>query len=90
MESALFITTKDRKAHPRWEDRAELLPEDLPCPFYNREKQSCRAEKNESPVAAARLQLCNSDEHDRCPTYLAYLLRRSRPLRSDCDWLDVV
>jgi len=90
MERVLLVTTKSCKPHQPWEDLPGQLPKDLPCPFFNSVKLSCRAARNELPVAETRRHLCNSDEHDSCPTYLAYLLRRTRPLRSDCDWLDVV
>jgi len=90
MEMIGRIPTKNCQCFQPWEEQAGKLSKDLPCPFFNFSKQSCRATKNVLPIAEGRRQLCNSDDHDSCPTYLAYLLRRSRPMRSDCDWLDVV
>jgi len=69
---------------------AEMPSLELPCPFFAPREQICGVKEGQGQVNAARRQLCGSDDHDRCPTYLAYLLRRSRPLRCDCDWLDAV
>lgn len=60
------------------------------CPFYNMEKQHCGAAVAGFSVDRQRKELCCSDDYDNCPSYLAYVLRRSRALRSDSDWLDVV
>lgn len=57
------------------------------CPFYRGPQQLCSL-IGECPTARRR-QLCCSDEHDRCPVYLTFLLRHSRPQRVDCDWHDV-
>lgn len=40
-------------------------------------------------VAVNRQKLCCSDDYDNCTRYLGFLLRRTRPLRGDNDWLDV-
>jgi hypothetical protein len=91
MREKVFSMTTDNSETCGSRERLTGSPSnDLPCPFFNNLKQSCRAGGCERQVAVTRRQLCNSDDHDRCPAYLAYLLRRSRPLRSDCDWLDVV
>lgn len=56
------------------------------CPLYEGQIGRCQ----QSPVnMSARRHLCTSDDHDRCPAYLGYLLRRTRTLRRDNDWLDV-
>lgn len=54
-------------------DRAE-------CPFYGAADSSCRASFSGMPVRRARKRLyCFSEDHDRCPLYLARLLRSSQP-----------
>ena len=58
------------------------------CPFYTVAGGTCLAGIPALPVSSRRKALCTSEDHDLCPTYLGYLLRRSRPMRVDCDWLD--
>ncbi len=57
----------------------------IPCPLYDKHNSSCK-----QPAAPPSLQrlLCQTDEHDACPLYLSYLLRRTRMMRCDNDWLD--
>jgi len=50
------------------------------CLFLNRQRQSCQAHGTNQPVGENRRRhFCTSDNFDACPTYLAYLLRRSQP-----------
>lgn len=58
------------------------------CPFYNGGTEQCKI--NQITISGARREFCRSDEYDGCPTYLGYLLRRSRSLRNDHDWLDSI
>ena len=60
----------------------------LECPFFQKRGARCQARCAAVPTYSPRRQLCESDDHDRCPTYLAFILCQSRPLRVDCDWLD--
>jgi len=57
----------------------------IPCPLYDKQSSRCQRSTAESPL---RRPLCLTDEHDACPIYLAYLLRHSRTMRRDNDWLD--
>ncbi|MBD1400182.1 hypothetical protein [Pelovirga terrestris] len=57
----------------------------IPCPLYDRRASRCQRSSAEMPI---RRPLCLTDEHDACPLYLAYLLRHSRMMRCDNDWLD--
>jgi hypothetical protein len=63
-----------------------LSPGEDICPFFKLDQWHCRI--NQHPIPAHRLSFCQSDNYDGCPTYLGYLLRRSRPLRVDNDWFD--
>lgn len=56
------------------------------CPFFITATGQCKI--NRTLTTPDRQKFCRSDEHDGCPTYLGYLLRRSSPLRNDHDWLD--
>lgn len=60
------------------------------CPFYVGKTRDCRLAAGRGIVDEKKLQRCCSDDYDDCPTYLAFLLRRSRPLRRDSDWLDAI
>jgi len=60
------------------------------CPFFNGEKNCCGVASIGGPVNRQRQQRYCSGEYDDCPSYLGYLLRRTRPLRTDSDWLDAV
>lgn len=57
----------------------------IPCPLYDH--QACRCQRSSGEIAIRRT-LCLTDEHDACPLYLVYLLRHSRMMRRDNDWLD--
>lgn len=56
------------------------------CPLF--QAGSCSMLAALLTVAAKRQKLCCSDDYDSCPAYLGYVLRRTRPLRVDNDWLD--
>jgi len=58
------------------------------CPFFQIRGDRCQARCAAVPAYSTRRQLCESDDYDRCPTYLAVMLCQSKPLRVDCDWLD--
>lgn len=60
------------------------------CPFYVEKNMTCKLATSRGVVCEKRQQRCCSDDYDDCSTYLAFLLRRSRPLRRDSDWLDAV
>lgn len=47
----------------------------IACPLYDKHSRSCQQPSNSAPLP--RL-LCQTDEHDACPLYLGYLLRRTR------------
>lgn len=57
----------------------------IACPLYDKQVGSCQ---QPSTAQSLRRPLCQSDEHDACPVYLGYLLRRTRMMRCDNDWLD--
>ena len=57
------------------------------CPFFSLTAGRCSLSARR-PLDVQRRRHCASEDHDSCPSYLAYLLRRSRPLRSDNDWHD--
>ena len=59
------------------------------CPFLGDEESLCRASVSALSVGARRLRQCCSEDFDSCAIFLAYLLRRMRPKRTDGDWLDV-
>lgn len=65
------------------------LTDDI-CPFYVKHGRSCKLAVGCGVVSEKKQQRCCSEDYDDCPTYLAFLLRRSRSLRSDSDWLDAV
>ncbi|SHJ76376.1 hypothetical protein SAMN02745165_03110 [Malonomonas rubra DSM 5091] len=58
------------------------------CPFYCAQENRCTASVAAEPLSTSKRMRCCSDEYDDCPSYLAYLLRRSKALRCDSDWLD--
>ncbi len=60
------------------------------CPFYAGQTRSCQVTSGQGLLSEAKRQRCCSDDYDECPSYLAFLLRRSRPLRRDSDWLDAI
>ena len=60
------------------------------CPFYVEKNMTCKLAISRGGVSEKKRQRCCSDDYDDCSTYLAFLLRRSRPLRRDSDWLDAV
>lgn len=57
----------------------------IACPLYDKQSQNCQLS---STYESWQRPLCQTDEHDACPLYLGYLLRRTRMLRRDNDWLD--
>ena len=59
------------------------------CPFWAERQAICQASVSALSIDAQRSRVCGSEDFDRCGIYLAYLLRRTRPQRSDSDWLDV-
>lgn len=60
------------------------------CPFFDLATENCQIRDTGAPLNGARQKFCRSDDYDGCPTYLGYLLRRTRPLRADSDWLDAI
>ncbi len=68
--------------------QAKLQRIEIICPFYEMGTGSCLLVDSVLSDLGERKSLCQSDDYDRCPTYLGYLLRRTRPLRADSDWLD--
>jgi hypothetical protein len=83
-----MIVCKQQQNSPRKVERPVLWSTEQQCPFFNQQQQRCCAAVGTQALSPQRKILCCSDEYDDCPSYLAYLLRRSRALRSDCDWLD--
>jgi len=67
-----------------------VLPLEQRCPFYDGAQSACRASRTRYTLNRRGQSFCCSDDYDDCPNYLAHLLRRSRALRSDCDWLDAM
>jgi len=59
------------------------------CPLLG-EDQCCQAVNAELSSDCRKKGFCHSDDYERCSRFLAYLLRRSRPNRTDHDWLDVL
>ena len=57
----------------------------IACPLYDKQAGNCRLP---ATAQSMRWPLCQTDEHDSCPVYLGYLLRRTRMMRRDNDWLD--
>lgn len=57
----------------------------IACPLYDKRSGNCQLSTTVQPF---RRPLCQTDEHDACPVYLGYLLRRTRMTRCDNDWLD--
>ncbi len=57
----------------------------IACPLYDKHNRSCQ---QSSAPASLKRSLCQTDEHDSCPIYLGYLLRHTRMIRCDNDWLD--
>lgn len=55
------------------------------CPLYCERSNCCQCP---ATVTFMWQLLCQTNEHDACPLYLSYLLRRTRMLRCDNDWLD--
>ena len=62
---------------------------DTHCPFFEAATAGCQISAASATLNYARQKVCRSDDYDGCPTYLGFLLRRTRPLRADSDWLDV-
>ena len=60
------------------------------CPFFDPAVKSCHIAAAATAARKLRESLCCSEDYDDCPRYLGYLLRRTRPLRTDSDWLDAV
>jgi hypothetical protein len=57
----------------------------IACPLYDKHSRNCQQSSTPAPLQRS---LCQTDEHDACPIYLSYLLRRTRMMRCDNDWLD--
>ena len=57
----------------------------IACPLYDKQTRGCQQSSTPAPLQRS---VCHSDEHDACPIYLGYLLRRTRMIRCDNDWLD--
>ncbi len=57
----------------------------IPCPLYDKQANRCQ---QPTTLTSSQRPLCQTDEHDACPLYLGYLLRRTRMMRCDNDWLD--
>ena len=80
---------EEKRALPKdW--TPDRIDSELVCPFFCSGKGTCQALAEELTVELARRGICRSDDYDGCPRYLAYLLRRMRPNRTDHDWLDAV
>lgn len=80
------------RVHTITEERnaARALQPETGCPFYTDTEQTCRAATGIHGKTIPAGDLCMSDDYDRCPRFLAHLLRRSQPNRVDHDWLDAI
>lgn len=72
--------------HPACEHHACLV--EIYCPFFDAATAGCQISDASASLSHVRQKFCRSDDYDGCPTYLGFLLRRTRPLRADSDWLD--
>ena len=53
---------------------------DFDCPLLDGQRPLCRATQSlTAPDERRQRVFCLNDNHDNCPFYLSYLLRRSRP-----------
>ncbi len=90
VESATSLDVKPKQAVlGRFGPQQSRLAEAC-CPFMCEAQQVCQVSISALRIDAHRSRLCCSDDFDSCVIYLAHLLRRSRPKRTDSDWLDAL